>query len=94
MYSFWSSCRSKKLVKQGGGGNKAHLKDLLPADNKVGVVSHVCKEEEESEDEGLDVVESHEVLEEEGVVLSAQAKRASMKVRNFKLQKTTPIIMK
>ena len=36
--------------------------------------------EGDSEDEGLEVVESLEALEEEGVVLTGEAKRQSMKV--------------
>lgn len=69
------------MAKQ-GITDKSHLTNLLAAntDDKVGVVTHDDDEAEESEDEGLEVVESHEMLEEEGVVLSEEARRMSMKV--------------
>ena len=71
-------------------GEKAHLKDLLQtAEPEVGVVIHDSDEEQESEDEGLDVVENHEILEEEGVVVNEHAKRMSMKV----IRNTTPTLI-
>ncbi len=44
----------------------------------MGVVSN--EREQESEDEGLEVVESHEALEEEGVVVTERDRGMSLKV--------------
>ncbi len=70
------------------------MKDLLHTAEPevVDVVTQDSEEELESEDEGLDVVENHEVLEEEGVVVGEHAKRMSMKVNEIDIIK--PFLLK
>ena len=44
---------------------------------------YISDEEEESDDDVLEVVESLDVLEEEGVYLTGEARRMSLKVSHF-----------
>ena len=44
---------------------------------------YISDEEEESDDDVLEVVESLDVLEEEGVYLTGEARRMSLKVSYF-----------
>ena len=58
---------------------KHHLKSLLYSKDSS-PVSGYHSNSDDDDDEGLEVVESIDALEEEGVVLTGEARRMSMKV--------------
>ena len=70
--------RCKHSIKQ--NQEKQHLKLLLDAKDSSPVSGYYSNTDDDDDDEGLEVVESIDALEEEGVVLSGEARRMSMKV--------------